>query len=61
MNGGILIVDKPKGYTSRDVVNMIIEKCMINYTTFNNWRAGKCRIPELYKSTINIIANRSVF
>ena len=23
MNGGILIVDKPKGYTSRDVVNMI--------------------------------------
>ena len=45
----------------RDVVNMIIEKCMINYTTFNNWRAGKCRIPELYMSTINIIANRSVF
>ena len=45
----------------RTVVNTIIEKCMINYTTFNNWRAGKCRIPELYKTTINNIANYSVF
>lgn len=45
----------------RNVINTIIERCMISYTTFNNWRAGKCRIPELYKSTINNIASRSVF
>lgn len=45
----------------RTVINTIIERCMISYTTFNNWRAGKCRIPELYKSTINDITHRSVF
>ena len=44
----------------RTVINAIIDGCMISYTTFNNWRAGKCRIPELYKSTINNIANCSV-
>ena len=45
----------------RSVVNKILERCMINYTTFGNWRAGKCRIPELHKLAINEIAGFSVF
>lgn len=45
----------------RTVVNTIIDKCMISYTTFNNWRSGKCRIPNLHKSTINEIAGYTVF
>lgn len=45
----------------RTVVDKILDKCMINYTTFCNWRSGKCRIPELYKSTINEIAGFFVF
>lgn len=45
----------------REVVNKILESCMITSTTFGNWRAGRCRIPLLYKSKINEIANCSVF
>lgn len=45
----------------RAAVNRILEACMISYATFNNWRSGKCRIPELCKSTINSITDCSVF
>ena len=45
----------------RMVIDQILEKCIINYTTFNNWRSGKCRIPELHKLAINEIAGFSVF
>ena len=45
----------------RMVIDKILDKCKISYATFNNWRSGKCRIPELYKITINEIAGSSVF
>ena len=45
----------------RAVVNKILERCMISYATFGNWRSGKCRIPELHKSAISEIAGYSVF
>ena len=45
----------------RNIVEKLIGVCMINYATFNNWRSGKCRIPDLHKSKINEIAGYTVF
>lgn len=39
-----------------DVVSKLVERCMINKTTFRNWRYGNCRIPLSGKRDINSLS-----
>lgn len=45
----------------RQILAAILEACMVPVTTLDNWRKGKCRIPELHKTKINEIAKRNIF
>ena len=39
------------GYNA--VISKLVERCMIPKTTYQNWRYGRCRIPEAGKRDIN--------
>lgn len=40
----------------RTVIDMILKKCLISPTTFNNWRYGRCRIPLSGQRDLNELA-----
>lgn len=35
------------------IIKLLTERCLVNITTFRNWRYGRCRIPESGKRDIN--------
>jgi len=37
------------------------EACKVPRSTFNNWRAGACSIPELAKDKINEVSGQIIF
>ena len=37
------------------------EACKVPRSTFNNWRAGACNIPELAKDKINEVSGQIIF
>ena len=41
---------------SQEKAREMIEACKVPKSTFNNWRAGLSRIPELAKDKINEVA-----
>lgn len=43
------------------VQDRIINECKITKFTFYNWTSGKCRIPELAKDKILVIAGKQIF
>jgi hypothetical protein len=45
----------------KSVIDRIIEKCMINKHTFQNWRYGNCKVPPLAKPIIEEIAGKKIF
>jgi hypothetical protein len=44
-----------------DVRKKIIDECMIKNHTFNNWRYGFCRIPQLHKKKIEEVIGEKIF
>ncbi len=39
----------------------MMEACKVPYGTFNNWRNGACRIPELHKDMLEQVAGCKIF
>lgn len=37
------------------IINLLVERCLVNRTTFRNWRYGNCRIPMAAKRDINSV------
>lgn len=44
-----------------DTRKTMISGCLIPSHTFSNWLAGKCRIPDLYKKTLEEIVGEKIF
>lgn len=42
-------------------IEMIVKRCFIKKSTFQNWRYGLCKIPALAKPIINEIAEKEIF
>ena len=44
-----------------EMAKMLAEECKVPIYTFNNWRSGLVRIPELAKDKIEEIAGVTIF
>lgn len=45
----------------RDQIDALIYGCKVSRATFQNWRYGNCRIPELAKDKIEEISGKRIF
>lgn len=46
---------------SSRMANEMAKECKVPMYTFQNWRSGRCRIPELAKDKIEEVAGKKIF
>lgn len=44
----------PRGDYNK-IMSLLFARCLVNKSTFANWRYGRCRIPEASKRDINSV------
>lgn len=45
----------------KETIAQLVAGCKVTPATFNNWRYGLCRIPELAKDKIEEILEKEIF